>query len=85
VQLASQLVLPLVHGHTTSTWRNNSKEDYEMDFKKMLVGVATTAVGFAFGYWAYNKFLKTKPTTSPAAAAVAAASKAMEQSPLQGV
>ena len=56
-----------------------------MDFKKMLVGVATTAVGFAFGYWAYNKFLKTKPTTSPAAAAVAAASKAMEQSPLQGV
>jgi len=83
VQLASQLVLPLVHGHTTSTWRNNSKEDYEMDFKKMLVGVATTAVGFAFGYWAYNKFLKMKPASS--STTTTAASKAMEQSPLQGV
>jgi hypothetical protein len=54
-----------------------------MDFKKMLVGVATTAVGFAFGFWAYNKLIKAKPMASPAPAA--APSRAMEQSPLQGV
>ena len=54
-----------------------------MDMKKMLVGVATTAVGFAFGFWAYNKFLKMKPASSSTTGT--AASKAMEQSPLQGV
>lgn len=50
--------------------------------KKMLVGVATTAVGIAVGLWTYNRFLKMKPTSSstPAAAAMA-----MQQSPLQGV
>jgi hypothetical protein len=53
-----------------------------MDMKKMLVGVATTAVGFAFGFWAYNKFLKMKPMASPAPGA---ATITMPQSPLQGV
>ena len=53
-----------------------------MDFKKMLVGVATTAVGFAFGFWAYNKFLKMKPAS---AATPAATPDSKAASPLQGV
>lgn len=48
----------------------------------MLVGVATTAVGFAFGFWAYNKFFKMKPVSTPTPS-VEAASRAA--SPLQGV
>ena len=53
-----------------------------MDFKRTLVGIATTAVGFAFGYWAYNKFLKMKPATTTIPAADAPSKAA---SPLQGV
>jgi len=42
-----------------------------MNTPRMLMAVATTAVGFAFGLWAYNKFLVgeamvskgTSPTT----------------------
>ena len=39
-----------------------------MNLQKMLMGVATTAVGFAFGLYVYNKILvrKAMVTTPPA-------------------
>ena len=37
-----------------------------MNLQKMLIGVATTAVGFAFGLYVYNKFLVGKMNTKSA-------------------
>jgi len=34
-----------------------------MNVQKMLIGVATTAIGFAFGLYVYNKFLVGSPMT----------------------
>ena len=47
-----------------------------MNVQKMLMGVATTAVGFAFGLWAYNKFLVGKPMMTKQAAPTTTASDA---------
>jgi hypothetical protein len=48
-----------------------------MNTQKMLMAVATTAVGFAFGLWAYNKFVKGKAMVSKAAAPTASVGAAM--------
>jgi hypothetical protein len=37
-----------------------------MNVQKMLMGVATTAVGFAFGLYVYNKFLVGSAMTKSA-------------------
>jgi len=37
-----------------------------MNLQKMLIGVATTAVGFAFGLYVYNKMLVGKMRTMEA-------------------
>ena len=46
-----------------------------MDAKKLLMGVATTAVGWMLGLWAYKSFMSGKsmalPTSTPAAAPAA--------------
>jgi len=39
-----------------------------MNVQKMLIGVATTAVGFAFGLWVFNKYLVGSPMTKSAEA-----------------
>ena len=46
-----------------------------MDAKKLLMGVATTAVGWMLGLWAYKSFMgsKTKMAAPAAPAAPAAA------------
>lgn len=38
-----------------------------MNVQKMLIGIATTAVGFAFGLYVYNKMLVGKMNTKEAA------------------
>jgi hypothetical protein len=49
-----------------------------MDAKKLLVGVATTALGFAFGFYLYKMFMKGGSTPTSSATSTATASEATE-------
>ena len=49
-----------------------------MNLQKMLIGVATTAVGFAFGLYVYNKMLVGKMMTKEAAPTTTASGTSAE-------